>query len=174
MKIRIAAVIGLAVPLLVLPTSTFASTNTFLANLIAGTWKGKGTIRRTPDGQEELVRCKLMPSFHRGASVLTLRYICRGIDVSFETYGNLDYDGKTRTVSGWLSTVGMGSAKTTGQQVGNKVTMTMVGEDKKTGKPQKAVMTISLTGERTLQSTVVTTDIKTGKTFNAFVSTFTR
>ena len=174
MKIRIAAVVGLAVPLFALPPLAFAEPNTFLANLIAGSWKGKGTLKRTPGGQEELVRCKLMPSFHRGASVLTLRYVCRGIDVSFVTFGNLDYDSKTRTVSGWLTTQGLGSAKTTGRQEGNKVIMTMIGKDEKTGKPKKAVMTIQLTGDRSLVSTVVATDVKTGKSFNVFVSSFSR
>lgn len=105
---------------------------------------------------------------------MSLRYICLGIDVKFETTGKLNYNAAKKSISGRLVTVGIGAFSAIGKHNGNRITLNLRGKDKSTGKPLKGTMSLNHTATARLTSTLTATDPKTGKSFRAFKAVFKR
>lgn len=141
---------------------------------LAGTWVGSGTINKSPRAPRERVRCRFSANWKSRASSMSLRYICLGIDVKFETTGALSYSAAKKSISGRLVTVGIGAFTAAGKHRGNRITLNLRGKDKATGKPLTGTMVLVRTGTARLTSTLSATDPKTGKPFRAFKAVFKR
>ena len=141
---------------------------------IAGTWVGGGSLYRSPSAPRERVRCRFTSKWSKKSASISLRYICLGIDIKFETTGTLKWNEAGKTIAGKLVTVGIGGFKATGKSRGDKVVINLVGKDKETGKRVTGTLSISLKGKKSLSSSLTATDPKTGKRFKAFNAKFKR
>jgi len=154
--------------------STLAATTTTdsFGKKIAGIWTGSGSIYQSAGAPRERVRCRFSSKWANKAAAISLRYMCLGIDIKFETTGTLKFNQASQTIAGKLVTVGIGAFKASGKLKGNKVTLSLTGKNKKTGKPVKGTLHISLKGNAAFYSTLSATDPKTGKRFQAFKASF--
>jgi hypothetical protein len=143
-----------------------------LPERMSGVWTGSGSIHKSPKAPRERVRCRLSSKWQKSASKMAIRYICLGIDIKFETFGSLKYNPASKTISGKLTTVGIGAFKAVGKDRGSKVVLTLSGKNKKTGKPSRALLSIVLSGKNRLSSFLTATDPKSGKRFQAFKASF--
>jgi len=142
------------------------------AEKIAGVWVGSGSIYQSAGAPRERVRCRFSSKWAKQAAAISLRYICLGIDIKFETTGTLKINQASQAIAGKLVTVGIGAFKASGKLNGNKVTLNLTGKNKKTGKPVQGTLHISLKGNASFYSTLSATDPKTGKRFQAFKASF--
>jgi len=141
---------------------------------ISGVWVGDGSIYRSSGAPRERVRCRFSSKWAKKESSVSLRYICLGIDIKFETTGTLKWSEAGQTIAGKLTTVGIGRFKASGKRKGKNIVMRLDGKDKKTGKPVSGTLTISLNSEKSLRSALSATDPKTGKRFQVFKASFKR
>lgn len=145
-----------------------------LPERLAGVWVGGGSIHKAPGAPLERVRCRFSSKWSKRAASVSLRYICLGIDIKFETTGTLKYNASKRTIAGKLVTVGIGAFRASGKDNGNSVVMNLRGKDKQTGKPVSGTLSIRMNGNNALTSSLTATDPKTGKRFKAFKASFKR
>lgn len=150
-----------------------AAGNSF-TDKIKGVWVGSGSIYRKPNAPRERVRCRFSSKLKNGATKISLRYICLGIDIKFETTGTLNYNQANGALNGKLVTVGIGGFKAVGKNKGNKVVLQLTGKDKETGKPVSGQLSLTLKGSKSLRSTLTATDVKSGKRFKVFNASFSR
>ena len=162
-------ILGLAALIFATPVQAASRS---LPESLSGVWTGSGSIHKSPSAPRERVRCRLSSKWEKSAAKMAIRYICLGVDIKFETFGSLKYSAATKTISGKLTTVGIGAFKARGKDRGSKVVLTLSGRNKKTGKPAKALLSIVLSGKNRLSSYLTATDPKTGKRFQAFKATF--
>jgi len=145
-----------------------------LPERLAGVWVGGGTIYKAPGAPLERVRCRLSSKWSNRSQNISLRYICLGIDIKFETTGTLKYNAETHTIAGKLVIVGIGAFAATGRNSGNNVVINLTGKDKETGKAVSGVLSIKIKGKNALASSLTATDPKSGKRFKAFSASFKR
>ncbi len=157
---------------MVISISSVHAANSSLPERIAGVWVGSGTIYKAPGAPLERVRCRFSSKWADKVQTISLRYICLGIDIKFETTGSLKYSIQKHTISGKLVTVGIGAFRANGKDSGNNVVLTLSGKDKETGKPVSGTLSIKLNGKNSLRSSLMATDPKTGKRFKAFSANF--
>lgn len=141
---------------------------------MSGVWVGSGSIYQSSSAPRERVRCRFSAKEKNRSTAISLRYICLGIDIKFETTGTLKINQASKTIAGKLVTVGIGAFKARGQQKGNKITLNLTGKNKKTGKPVSGTLLISFKGNSSFQSAITATDPKNGKRFQAFKARFKR
>lgn len=153
-------------------TSAYAANS--LSERIAGVWVGSGSIHKAPGAPLERVRCRFSSKWSKRSQSISLRYICLGIDIKFETTGTLKYKSATQTIAGKLVTVGIGAFRASGKDKRNSVNLALSGKDKKTGKAVSGTLSIRLKGKNALTSTLTATDPKSGKRFRAFTARFKR
>jgi len=145
-----------------------------LPERLAGVWTGGGSIYKAPGAPLERVRCRFSSKWSKRAATISLRYICLGIDIKFETTGTLKYNAAKHSIAGKLVTVGIGAFRASGKDNGNNVVLNLRGKDKKTGKPVSGTLSIRMKGNNALTSSLTATDPKTGKRFKAFNASFKR
>lgn len=153
-------------------TSAYAASG--LPERIAGVWVGSGSIHKAPGAPLERVRCRFSSKWSNRSQSVSLRYICLGIDIKFETTGTLKYNSKTHSIGGKLITVGIGAFRANGKSSSSKAVLTLTGKDKKTGKKLTGTLSIRMKGKNALTSSITATDPKTGKRFKAFTARFKR
>ncbi len=145
-----------------------------LPERISGVWVGGGLIRKSPGAPSERVRCRFSSKWAKRAATISLRYICLGIDIKFETTGTLKYNQAGQAIAGKLVVVGIGGFRASGKVKGDKVVMNLSGKDKKSGKPVNGTLAIAFKGNKSFRSSLTATDPKTGKRFQAFKASFKR
>lgn len=150
-----------------------AADKKFPANL-AGVWVGNGAIYQAPGAPRERVRCRFSSKWASAASAISLRYICLGIDIKFETTGTLKYVSAKRSIAGKLVVVGIGAFRATGTHKGKRISMRLSGKDRQTGKPVTGQLSIALNSNNAFTSTLTATDPKSGKKFQPFKARFKR
>ena len=157
-----------------LPGTGATAASVSLPERLTGVWVGGGSIYKAPGTPLERVRCRFSSKWAKKSQTISLRYICLGIDIKFETTGTLKYSAETHAINGKLVTVGIGGFRASGKNTGNNVVINLTGKDKKTGKPVSGVLSIQIKGKTALSSSLTATDPKTGKRFKAFSASFKR
>ena len=141
---------------------------------VAGTWKGRGYLRLKASTPKERVSCRFDGSLENGNSSFKVRLICLGIDLKMETRGRLKYDSGKHRLTGRLHTIGIGEARVTGHHTGDSMILTMQGKNPDTGKPAITTLSIIMTGNSALRSTMTASDPETSNKFQAFTAKFKR
>ena len=102
---------------------------------MAGTWRGSGWAKETPQGPQETVRCKIRNTFDDANHTLTLSGQCvvpgKRISISGELAGS---DGQERITGSWSNPDGIGSARVYGIQRDDKVVFNFSVTDPTTGR----------------------------------------
>lgn len=173
MSNRLVFAVGLLATMVISGSAANAA-NSSLTERISGVWVGSGSIYKSAGAPMERVRCRFSSKWAEKAQTISLRYICLGIDIKFETTGTLKYSVQKHTISGKLVTVGIGAFRANGKDSSNIVVLTLSGKDKETGKPVSGTLSIKLKGKNSLRSSLMATDPKTGKRFKAFSANFKR
>ena len=141
----------------------------------AGTWKGRGTVRRTVGAAAEPVSCRLDARFDGGALHLKMVYVYLGVDIKVETSGTVKYETKSARYSGSWHTVGLKSrAVGTGRRKGQTIRFALSGFHPETDEPMKSSFVLTLTAANKLASTLSAVDPQTGTAFKAFGVRFRR
>lgn len=148
-----------------------AATDRFLKNL-AGSWKGRGKLRRTKASNIEPISCRMDGAWQRQQRRLKLTYVCLGIDVRFESIANL-----TRmpngAISGTWSVSGQSERITaTGRRAGSALNLFLKGRHPETQKIINSRLKFTLGSNRRLHNVLQTRDPKTGAAFRAFNVSF--
>ncbi len=143
-------------------------------NKVTGTWKGRGYLRLKAKAPREPVSCRFDGSLENNNTSFKVRLICLGIDLKMETRGRLKYDTGKHRLAGRLHTVGIGEAKVTGHHNRDSLILTMRGKNPDTGKPATTTLSIIMSGNNNLRSTMTASDPVTSNRFQAFTAKFKR
>lgn len=112
--------------------SVTAAENPFGA--FAGSFNGKGTLKRKPDAAAETVRCRITAKLSEDGNALAQAGTCvvPGSKVAIDS--RLTFDPATRRIRGTWADVANGSAAgVSGTVSGNRINLTITGKDSKTG-----------------------------------------
>lgn len=102
---------------------------------MAGSWRGSGTARETPQGPPETVRCQIRNSYDDDTLTLTVEGQCvvpgRRLDISGTLTGTA---GSERITGRWSNPDGIGSTRIVGLQRDNIVAFNFAATDPGTGR----------------------------------------
>ncbi len=118
-----------------------AAENTFGA--YAGSFSGRGTLKRQPDAPAETVRCRITSKLSPDGNSLVQAGTCvvPGSKVAIDS--RLTYDPGTRRIRGTWTDVANGTAAgVSGTASGSRVELTITGKDRKTGENRTLWMTL--------------------------------
>lgn len=143
---------------------------------LAGTWMGRGSVRRHAASGAEPLRCRLDSEWHGGRREIASRLDCRGVD------GDLTFDGSIAAlesggqVAGALEgSHGLDQGVLSGWCEVDAVRLELTGRNPTTGNPVQGTLLFALSGQDgTLINAMEALDPKSGEWFSALEVRFER
>ena len=135
-----------AIALMQSPSVSLSASDTPFATY-AGSFNGKGTLKRKPDAAAETVRCRIKAKLSEDGNALSQAGTCvvPGSKVAIDS--RLTFDPATRRIRGTWTDVANGSAAAvSGTVSGAQINLTITGKDTKTGENRTLWMTLEPRG----------------------------
>lgn len=124
-----------------------ASASTETLAQFSGTFRGTGSVRRSPDNAAESVRCRITAKLAGGGLTLEQSGTCAVPGQKFEIASRLVLDPRTNRLSGdWTDPADGSAASVSGRKEGERLMLTIVGRDPRTMESRTRWLVIEPTG----------------------------
>lgn len=171
----VACLLGMAFALAPIAPARAQAGGADLLKAMSGVWKGRGTVRKSPDAAAETVSCRYEGKLAGDGLRLALTYVCLGVEFKFDAAGALIFEPASDRFTVTLTTAAANRrAEGSGRATGSGIELDLKGRHPDTGAEVSSRLTMSLSGNRRLVNVLRSTDPESGKTFQVFQVTFSR